>query len=103
MRFDEKFHFRIETETQTEMGGWIKKETDGTAFDAHSTPIKADILLRDYGIVSTQARRIITKDNIDFHESLIIRDKKYRYKILQVLDYKMTIFLVEKIGEYHEN
>lgn len=103
MKFNEKFYFRVEEENQTEMGGWIKEESDGTSFSAHSTAVKADILLRDYGIVSTQARRIITKDKVNIHESLIIRDEKFKYKILQILDLKMKIFLVEKIGEYHEN
>lgn len=103
MRYDNKVYFRIESKVQTDMGGWIVKEIDGNSFDAYATPVKVDVLLRDYGITSNSAYKIITREQVDIHESLLLRDDKYRYKILQVLDLKLKIFLVEKVGDYVEN
>lgn len=100
MKMDVDFHFVIEgEEVSNGMGGSITiPESNGSKFVAHKSPIKAEIMLKEYGIVSTSSLRLITKDAINLPlESLIITDLKLKYKILQVLNYKLNIFLIEVI------
>ena len=98
MKMNKEFHFVIEEETPDGIGGYTTIESNGSKFKAHKSPIKAEIMLKEYGIVSTSACRLITKDDINLPlESFIISDLNRKYKILQVLDYKLNIFLVEVI------
>lgn len=99
MKMDNEFYFVVEEELSNGMGGYTTTESNGSKFMAHKSPVRVDIMLKEYGIVSTSASRLITKDEINFPlESLILKDLKLnKYKILQVLDYKLNIFLIEEV------
>lgn len=98
MIYEHEFHFVNEEEVSNGMGGYTTEESNGSKFMAHKSPVKAEIMLKNYGIVSTSSLRLITKDEINLPlESFIITDLKLKYKILQVLDYKLNIFLIEVI------
>lgn len=104
MRCDKKFYFIGKQSKSDGMGGSINTIGKGSSFMAHSTPVKAEIVLKEYGIVTTTARRLITKDNIKFPlESLTLTDGKLTYKVIEALDYKMKILLIESVGEWNED
>ncbi|WP_203246336.1 hypothetical protein [Sporosarcina beigongshangi] len=99
MRQDSKFTFQVEERVSNGMGGWKVDYKDGQSFMAHTSPVKAEIALKEYGIVSTSARRLITKEKINLPlESFILKSSDdTKYKILQHLDYKINILLIEVI------
>ena len=90
------------------MGGWIetaKEESLGTIF-GFVTPVVAEKLLKDYGVVSTTAIKIFTKANLPKAENIFLKYFDYsdnidqNYEILQVADYnKYTMILAQKEGD----
>lgn len=90
------------------MGGWIETESEesiGTIF-GFVTPAIADKLLKDYGVVSTTAIKIFTKDYVPKNDSIYLKYVDYsdnidqNYEILQVADYeKYTMILAQKEGD----
>lgn len=97
MKFDKTFTLIGETKTSDGMGGWeTVKGTVGT-MKALTTPISAEIALKQHGIISTSAFKVITKDLID-DISLQLSLNGKSFKILQIADYgKYRMLLVEVI------
>ena len=90
------------------MGGWIetaREESLGTIL-GFVTPVVAEKLLKDYGVVSTTAIKIFTKDNLPKTENIYLKYFDYsdnidqNYEILQVANYeKYTMILAQKEGD----
>lgn len=99
MKYDEKFTFQEVTQRVSNgMGGYTEIKSDGQSFMAHKIPVKSEIMLKEYGLVTTSAFRLITKDNLPNPlESYIVKSGQTLYKVLQTIDYKLNILLVEVI------
>lgn len=98
MRQDDKFTFQVFSEVSDGMGGSIREEINGSSFYCSVIPVKAQTVLKEYGIISTEAFKVITKDTIlNPLESLILKHGEQRYKIIEHLPLKFSIFLVEKV------
>lgn len=101
MRFNKDFVF-IEEVNVNGAYGFETTEVIGTKFKAHSTPVKAETALKEQGIVTTKALRVITKDKINPDESLTLKNVKtdQKYKVIESLNYEntpYTIFLLEVV------
>ena len=85
-----------DTSVSDGMGGWIDKgSTAMFDFNAHITPVTTEIMLKNYGIVSTRAFRVITKKRIELG-AYIEDESGSKYKVLQLNDFnKLNIMLVE--------
>jgi hypothetical protein len=97
MKFDKTMQVTDELKTSDGMGGYTSERTVIGEIQVFITPVKAEIMLREYGIVSTSSMKVFTKDTIP-HElvQLYLDDKQY--KILQLSDFnKLRMLLVEVI------
>ena len=97
MKFDTKAKL-IETKTIPNGMGGYKTITEVVAeINVFTTPVKAEIMLKEYGIVSTSSLKVFTKDKIaDEHYKLSFNDKTY--KQLQLADFgKIKMMLVEEV------
>lgn len=101
MRFNKDFVFIEEKEVHDAFGFEVI-DIVGTKFKAHSTPVKAETALKEQGIVTTKALRVITKDKINPDESLTLKNVKtdQKYKVIESLNYDetpYTVFLLEVV------
>lgn len=99
---DSVFQFVGSESVSDGMGGFIETPSIGTSFGCHKTPIKVETALREYGLVTSKAFKLITKEKFNSYESLKLQDKltDENYKVIDVLDYPetiFTIFLIEKV------
>lgn len=98
MKFDKKMDILGESRVDDGMGG--STVTDGVigTIQAFTTPVKAEIMLKEYGIVSTTALKIFTKDAIP-NEFVKLEYNTTKYKIIQLADFgKLRMLLVEVIN-----
>lgn len=97
---DKKFYFMVETEVENELGGTDLVFGKGESFYAYSSPVRVDVVLREHGIVTKKASRLISDDEINMPiPSLIISDDNgNEYKIIQHLAYSTHIFLIEEVN-----
>lgn len=101
MRFNKDFAF-IKEENVHDAFGYETTEIVGTSFKAHSTPVKSETTLKEHGLITNKALRLITKDRINPDESLTLKNVKtdLKYKVIESLNYEDTpyiIFLLEVI------
>lgn len=101
MKFDKEFVF-IKEEKVFDAFGYEIAEVEGTVFNAHSTPVKSELILREQGLLTSKGLRVITKDKIDPDESLTLKSVKtaQKYKVIESLNYENSpyiIFLLEVI------
>lgn len=97
MKFDTTFEVLEKKRVEDGMGGWIEDEVVVGTIKAVTTPVKAEIMLKEHGIVSTTAVKIYTKDYIP-NEFVQLQLGNKRYKILQYADFKkVRMILVEGI------
>lgn len=78
------------------MGGWIGGESEELCdIDVAVAPVRAEVMLKEYGIVNTESMTFYTEDDIpegDIH--INYNDKNYR--IVQLSDYGLEkVILVE--------
>lgn len=102
MTNDSVFQFIRFESVSDGMGGFTETSSIDTSFSCHKSPIKVETALKEYGLVTSKAFKLITKENIDPHESLKLQESgsNDKYKVIDVLDYSetvYTIFLVEKV------
>lgn len=102
MMYDADFQFVGFESVSDGMGGVIETDTLGTSFSCHKAPVKVETILREYGLATTKAFKLITKEKINPDESLKLQEVKTKdnYKIIDTLKYSesvYTIFLVEKV------
>lgn len=97
MKFDKKMNIIGETKVSDGMGGWTTQPDVIGSIQTFTTPVKAEIMLKEYGIVSTTSLMVFTKDNIP-NQFVQLQYGEIKYKILQVSDFgKYRRFLVEVI------
>lgn len=80
------------------MGGYDETPVEISSFKVYSSPITAELALKDYGLVTTSGMKFITKDKKPLPEKyshLLFENKQY--KVLQYLDLKpnLKVLLVE--------
>lgn len=105
MKFDKTITLLTEKSVADGMGGWNTEAVEVAQIKAFITPVKAEVMLKEHGLVTSRAFKIITKtplptDLYDGKKSLdfiTVQQGNYNYKILQLLDYKFNILLVEVI------
>lgn len=86
------------TRTSDGMGGHDEIPVEVSNFKVYSTPLTAELAMKDYGLVTTSGMRFITKDRNPLPEDysyLLFEDK--HYTVLQYLDLKpnLKVLLVE--------
>lgn len=80
------------------MGGWI----DGVSVElavlkVRRAPVSAELMLKEYGLVSTTAMKLYTEDKV-INGDIFIHFDNEDYRILQKTEYDIeTILLVELI------
>jgi hypothetical protein len=99
MKFDNRITLTKEELVSDGMGGFVVsgKVQVGT-IQAFISPVSAELLLKEYGVVSTTALKIFTKDVID-EENFQIEYADRRFEVLQKADYgKFRMLLVQEIS-----
>lgn len=95
---DKLFTFITTEKVSNGMGGFTTKEVEGDSFTCYIAPQNATVMLKEYGIVTTEGHKLITSEKVTLPlQSLILKHDKQIYKILQHLPLKYNIFLVEKV------
>jgi len=96
---DKVFTFISTEKVSNGMGGFTTKEISGDTFTCYISPQNATVMLREHGIVTTEAFKLITDDFILTPlQSLMVKHEGVKYKILQHLPLKRNVFLVEKVN-----
>lgn len=103
MKFDKRMNYMSESRVSDGMGGWIKGSILVKEIDVFTTPVKAEIMLKEYGVVSTSTLKIFTKSELPVKDELgkkmtthIESPDGTKYKILQMADLgKLRMLLVE--------
>lgn len=97
MKFDKTMDIIGETRVSDSMGGFEVSYGVTDTIQAFTTPVKAEIMLKEHGIVSTSALKVFTKDIIP-NEFVQLQYGTIKYKILQLSDFgKLRMLLVEVI------
>lgn len=105
MNFDKKIDIYTNQRTTDGMGGFKTTPKHLKSIDGFTTPMKAELALKEYGIVSTTSLKVFTKDDIptrDENGKTITFTLKFEdgteYKVLQLADFgKMKLMLVELV------
>ena len=97
MKFDKQIEVLGETRVSDGMGGYTVTKGVIATIQALTTPVKAEIMLKEHGIVSTTALKVFTKEDIP-NEFVQLQFDDKQYKILQFADYgKVKLLLVEGV------
>ncbi|MCD4839733.1 hypothetical protein LRS37_12825 [Neobacillus sedimentimangrovi] len=97
MKFDKQMDIVSEEKVSDGMGGYEVIKVVIGSIQAFTTPVKAEIMLKEHGIVSTTALKVFTKDTLP-NEFVQLRYGETMYKILQLADFgKLRMLLVEVI------
>jgi hypothetical protein len=97
MKFDKQMDILGETRVSDGMGGFTATKGVIGTIQAFTTPVKAEIMLKEHGIVSTSALKIFTKDILP-NEFVLLQTGTVKYKILQLSDFgKLRMLLVEVV------
>jgi hypothetical protein len=99
MKFDKRMKLIKEELVSDGMGGFeVSGNFQVGTIQAFTSPVTAEIMLKEHGIVSTTALKIFTKDVID-EENFQIEYADRKFEILQQADYgKFRMFLVQEIS-----
>ena len=97
MKYDKQMDVLGETRVSDGMGGWTTTKGVIGAIQAFTTPVKAEIMLKEHGIVSTSALKVFTKDIVP-NAFVQLQYGEVNYKILQLSDFgKIRMLLVEVV------
>ncbi|MDW0112159.1 hypothetical protein QT711_03110 [Sporosarcina saromensis] len=98
MRYNSTLSFVVRKKVYDDLGGFDYVDTNGQTFKAYMQPVKAENILKEYGIVTNKPYRVVTKEKLNQPlESTTLTDGTQKYKILEYLDLKYGILLVEVI------
>jgi hypothetical protein len=79
------------------MGGYEVTPVVVVTVNAFTTPVKAELALKEYGLVTTTSMKIFTKETLPADFDYLEYDNK-KYKVLQLSDFgKIRMLLVEVI------
>jgi hypothetical protein len=97
MRYDKQAKVMKQTRVDDGMGGFTQTPSVVATIQAFTTPLHAELALKEYGIVTTTGMKLFTKDTIPAsYDYLEINSIKY--KVLQLSDFgKIKMLLVEVI------
>lgn len=97
MKFDTKAKLIEITTVPNGMGGYKPITKEVSEIDVFTTPVKAELMLKEYGIVTTTSLKVFTKDDVlSEHYKLLFNGKTY--KQLQLADFgKIRMMLVEEV------
>lgn len=98
MRMDKIMELIIRTTTTDELGGEVEGVPQSLgSIKCLQTPVNSELLMKDYGLVSTKAFKIFTMDTLPNRNDYELRRNDIEYKILQINDYKKyKMLLVEE-------
>lgn len=102
MRFEDDFQIIGVESVSDGAGGFIETNVLKGSFGFHKAPVKVETMLREYGLTSNKAFKLITKEKINPDELSILQEvsTEDNYKIIDSLNYSQsvyTILLVEKV------
>lgn len=98
MKFDIKAKLLTTKIVPNGMGGHATSTVELSEISVFTTPVKAEIMLKEYGIVSTTSLKVFTKDAVP-SEHLTLSFNGHVYKQLQLADFgKIKMMLVEEIA-----
>ena len=105
MKFDKVATLSTTSRVSDSMGGWTTTPVNAGTIACFTTPVKSEVLLKEYGIVSTSALKLFTKDLVPMRDSngkkqtvTVTLENGMAYKILQYADFgKIRMVLVEEI------
>lgn len=97
MKYDKKIDIIGESRVSDGMGGWEVTQAVLSTVDAFTTPVKAEVAMREYGIVTTTAMKVFTKESIP-NTNVRLKQGEINYRIIQYADFgKIKMILVEVI------
>ena len=108
MRFNDKIHLVKTGQISDGMGGWIDSgEQIIEGFDGFITPVKAEVMLKDYGYISNVVYKIFFKtatvtdlESIKNQRDVTVKARNHSHKIKQYADFgKYKMLLVERVGD----
>lgn len=105
MKFDKVATLNTETRTSDGIGGWVTAPVVVGIVDVFTTPVKSEVLLKEYGIVSTSALKLFTKGLFPMKDAkgkkqtvTVTLENGMEYRIIQYADFgKIRMVLVEEI------
>lgn len=97
MKYDKAVSVIRTEKIEDGMGGYGTSPVIVSEIQTFTTPLKAELALKEYGLVTTTSMKIFTKDFLpEKFDYLEYANKKY--KVLQLSDYgKIRMLLVEVI------
>lgn len=98
MKYNSTLTFIVRKEESDGMGGSIVTDGNGQSFQAFMQPVKAENVLKEYGLVTNKPFRVVTKTKLEPLESYLLSDGSFRYKIIENLNLKYNVMLVEVIS-----
>lgn len=85
------------TNTSDGMGGSTVVQSVASTIQAHISPIRSELLYKQYGLTTTQAFRLVTKDSIP-RTVTHLQIGTIKYKVLELLEYRRySIALLEVV------
>ena len=104
MKFDKRATLKTSTRVSDGIGGWVISPAIIGTIDVFTTPVKSEVLLKGYGIVSTSALKLFTKSIVPMKDSngkkqtiTVVLENGIEYRIIQYADFgKIKMVLVEE-------
>lgn len=97
MRYDKQAQVIRQTRVDDGMGGFTTSPTVVANITAFTTPLHAELALKEYGIVTTTGMKLFTKDSLPASYDYL-QINSIKYKVLQLSDFgKIKMLLVEVI------
>lgn len=108
MRFNDRIQLTQTGSISDGMGGWIDVgEQIIESFDGFITPVKAEVMLKDYGYISNVVYKIFFKqatgtdlESIKNQRDVTVKARNHSHKIKQFADFgKYKMLLVERVED----
>lgn len=105
MKFDKVATLKTATRASDGIGGWTTTPVVIGTVDVFATPVKSEVMLREYGIVSTSALKLFTKGVFPVRDAegkkqtiTVTLENGMEYRIIQYADFgKIRMVLVEEV------
>ena len=105
MKFDKVATLSTTSRVSDSMGGWTTAPVVVGTVDVFTTPVKSEVLLKEYGIISTSALKLFTKGLFPMKDAegkkqtvTVTLENGMEYRIIQYADFgKIRMVLVEEV------
>lgn len=97
MKFSTEVEVIEVVKTSDGMGGFTKVDTVTGYLQVHMSPVKVELMLKQYGLTTGSAFRFVTKDSVPdaIH---YFRLEGNKYKMVELLQYdRFNVILVEVV------